>query len=231
MVIDIVGLRWRRLVAPGLVLVGLLSAGVPAHADANDSGWPSAGQNLGNTRHQNQSGGISAQTVGKLTQKWVFTTGGDVSATPAVDEQRVYFPDWAGNLYAVDRKTGKQIWKVSIAAASGVPGDKARATPVITGDKIIVGTQGNVFAPPPYGGPGGKLLAFNKNTGALVWATQLDDHYAAIVTQSATVHAGRVYVGVASMEEALAGIVGFCCSFRGSQLALDVDTGAILWKT
>jgi len=48
-------------------------------------------------------------SVGGLTQKWAFTTGGDVSATPAVDEQRVYFPDWAGNLYAVDRKTGRQV--------------------------------------------------------------------------------------------------------------------------
>ena len=49
------------------------------------------------------------------------------------------------------------------------------------GDKLIIGTQGNLFA--PGGGPGGKLLAFNKYTGALIWATQLDDHYAAIVTQ------------------------------------------------
>lgn len=228
MVIEIVPKRWCRLAAAGLASMGLLCAAVPALADANDSNWPSAGQNLSNTRYQNQSGGISVQSVGGLTQKWVFTTEGDVSATPAVDGRRVYFPDWAGNLYAVDRMTGKQVWKVSISAASGSAMDKARATPVITGDKLIVGTQGGVLA---GGGPGGKMLAFDKNTGALLWATQLDDHYAAIVTQSATVFDGRVYVGVASMEEALAGIVGFCCSFRGSQLALDVDTGAILWKT
>jgi polyvinyl alcohol dehydrogenase (cytochrome) len=229
--IDIAGRRLRQLAASGLVLAGLMCAGVAAHADANDSGWPSAGQNLGNTRYQDEGGGISVQTIGGLTQKWVFTTGGDVSATPAVDERAVYFPDWAGNLYAVDRKTGAQIWKVSIAAASGTPGDKARATPVIDGNKIIVGTQGNLFAPPTLGGPGGKMLAFNKKSGALLWSTQLDDHYAAIVTQSATVSGDRVYVGVASMEEALAGSVGFCCSFRGSMLALNANTGAIVWKT
>lgn len=49
------------------------------------------------------------------------------------------------------------------------------------------------------------MLAFDKNTGAPLWATQLDTHYAALFTQSAT--------------------------FRGSMLALDVETGAILWKT
>ncbi len=228
MVIGMAGRRLRQLAVSGLILTGLMGAGA---ALAQDNGWPSAGQNLGNTRHQEHSGGISVQSVGGLTQKWVFTTGGDVSATPAVDEHTVYFPDWAGNLYAVDRKTGTQVWKVSVGAASGTPGDKARATPVIAGNKIIVGTQGNVFAPPPYGGPGGKMMAFNKQTGALLWATQLDSHYGAIITQSATVHGDRVYIGVASLEEALAGSAGFCCSFRGSMLALDVNTGAILWKT
>jgi len=60
-----------------------------------------------------------------------------------------------------------------------------------------------------------------------------DAHFAAIITQSATVFDGRVYVGVASLEEALAGLIPDypCCSFRGSMLALDVNTGAILWKT
>lgn len=221
--------RCRQLVLAGLAVMGLALAAIPVHADEdNSSGWPSAGQNLGNTRYQKQGGGISPLTVGGLTQKWVFTTGGDVSAIPAVDERRVYFPDWAGNLYAVDRNTGQQVWKVSISAASGSAMDKARVTPVITGNKLLVGTQGGAIV---GGGQGGKMLAFDKNSGALLWSTQLDSHYAAIVTQSATVYAGRVYVGVASLEEALGAIVGFCCNFRGSMLALDVETGAILWKT
>jgi polyvinyl alcohol dehydrogenase (cytochrome) len=40
-------------------------------------------------------------------------------------------------------------------------------------------------------------------------------------------------VGVASLEEAYAGIVpGYaCCTFRGSMLAIDASTGAVLWKT
>jgi len=196
-----------------------------------DSNWTSAGHDIQNTRHQNGESKIGVANVGTLGVKWAFATDGNVSATPAVDGSRVYVPDWAGNLFAVDRKTGQQVWKVSIAAASGVPFDKARATPVVFDDKVIVGTQGSIFV--PGGGPGGKMLAFNKNTGALMWATQLDSHPAAIVTQSATVHDRRVYVGVASQEEALAGFVpGYpCCSFRGSMLALNADTGAIIWKT
>jgi polyvinyl alcohol dehydrogenase (cytochrome) len=99
----------------------------------------------------------------------------------------------------------------------------------VAGDKVIVGTQGNVLA---GGGAGGKVLAFNKYTGALVWSTTADSHPAAIITQSATVFGGRVYVGVSSQEEALAALVtGYVLSFRGSMLALDLDTGAVVWKT
>ena len=80
--------------------------------------------------------GVRAQDrcrhVGGLHEKWEFTTTGDVSATPAVDGDTVYFPDWSGQLYAVDSSTGKLRWRTSIASATGVPFDKARATPAVT---------------------------------------------------------------------------------------------------
>jgi polyvinyl alcohol dehydrogenase (cytochrome) len=194
------------------------------------SEWTSAGGNRQNTRYQQSEHNINVANVGTLTTRWAFTTGGDVSATPAVDNDTVYFPDWAGNLYAVDKLTGVEKWHVSISTASGVPFDKARATPAVTEDKVIIGTQGSILV--PGGGPGGKVLAFNKFTGALVWSTLVDSHPAAIITQSATVFDKRVYIGVASLEEALAAFVpGYQLSFRGSMLALDLDTGAILWKT
>ena len=222
--------KWTRwLVA--VVAVGAVGTGLAA-AGPGGSDWNSAGGNPQNTRYQSTETKIGVGNVANLGVKWAFTTGGDVSATPAVDGSNVYVPDWAGYLYAVDRSTGVQVWRTKISDATGVPGDKARATPVITGNKVIVGTQGNVYAG-PFGGPGGKLLAFDKNTGALLWNTTLDSHPAAVITQSATVHGNRVYVGVSSLEEGLAGLVpGYpCCSFRGSMLALDVNTGAIVWKT
>jgi len=48
----------------------------------------------------------------------------------------------------------------------------------------------------------------------------------------ATVFNGTVYVGVASQEEALSAFIHpYVLSFRGSMLALDLNTGAIKWKT
>ena len=208
----------------GVILVGLLFSSIALAAQGNL--WTSAGGNWQNTRYQAAEHTINVSNVGSLEPKWVLETGGDVSATPAVDVANVYFPDWVGNLYAVNKTTGEVLWVADIAAASGVPGDKARTTPAVTDELVIVGTQG------PFGG-GGKVLAFNKFTGALVWSTVAESHPAAIITQSATVFNGFVFVGVASQEELLAAVVpGYpCCSFRGSMLALNLDTGAIVWKT
>jgi polyvinyl alcohol dehydrogenase (cytochrome) len=211
-----------------LAVVGALTvAGAAAAAQGSD--WSSAGGNRQNTRFQASEHTLSVANVAGLGVKWAVTTAGDVSATPAVDADTVYAPDWAGNLYAVDKLTGAVKWTASIPGASGSFLDKARTTPAVTDDKVIVGTQGGFLF---GGGAGAKVLAFDKATGALVWSTKVDAHPAAIVTQSATVFDGRVYVGVASQEEALAALVpGYALSFRGSMLALDLESGAILWKT
>ena len=171
----------RALAVVAVALAGVLVGGTVTAAGPSDQ-WVSAGHDLHNTRNQENEHKIGVGNVAGLQVKWAFTTGGDVSATPAVDGTTVYVPDWAGNLFAVDRKTGQEVWRASIPAASGVPGDKARATPAITGNKVIVGTQGLSRRRRT------KMLAFNKNTGALLWSTTIESHFASIVTQSAMVH-------------------------------------------
>ena len=161
----------RASAVAAIVVAGTLLGAVVSTADSG-SDWNSAGGNLQNTRFQAKERTLSVGNVDQLEVKWAFTTGGDVSATPAVDANTVYFPDRAGNLFAVDKRTGQERWRASIAAATSVPGDYARATPALAGNKVIVGTQG------PFGG-GGKVLAFDKSSGALLWNTTLDTHPAA----------------------------------------------------
>ena len=216
----------RLLVAAGLA--GALLVGGQAVAAPGGNGWNSAGGDRLNSRSAQSETKISPATVGGLTKKWELATGGDVSATPAVDDQRVYVPDWAGNLYAVNRTTGAVVWQRRIGDYTGLAGDKARATPAFTDSTVVVGTQGVGLR------NGAWLLAFDKASGALRWKTKVDSHEAAIITQSATIFNGVVYVGVASQEEALAAGFGgtyTCCTFRGSVAAVDVTTGRILWKT
>ena len=67
-----------------LLLVSTLNAQGPS--DESRAGqWRMAGQNLSNTWSQPAEHSISPSNVEGLKPKWVFTTGGDVSATPTVE--------------------------------------------------------------------------------------------------------------------------------------------------
>src|SRR6478735_8537330 len=133
--------RWRRtrIVVAAAALGSLLIGGAAAFAAPGGNGWNSAGGDRQNTRYAASESKISPATVGRLTKKWELTTGGDVSATPAVDDQRVYAPDWAGNLYAVNRTTGAIVWQKKVAALTGVPGDVARTTPALSDTALVIG--------------------------------------------------------------------------------------------
>src|SRR5262249_23486129 len=115
----------------GVCTFAFIAVSAPVRADPDDAGWPSAGHDLNNSRFQDGEKSISVGNVSSLTVKWSFTTHGDVSATPSVDGDHVYFPDWAGYLYAVNRNTGALVWQTRIENASTVGNDLARATPVV----------------------------------------------------------------------------------------------------
>ena len=215
------------------VLLSVLLLATVVFADGGGL-WLSGGQGRNNNRNQAAESKINPDNVSSLVPLWTITTGDgpggardDISATPAVDGEYVYFPDWSGNLFKADRRTLEVIWKRQISEYTGVPNDFARATPAIDGDLLIFGTQSGQLASAAH------VVAVDKNSGDLVWATQADDYFGSIVTQSAAVFDGRVYVGVSSFEEFLAAVIpGYeCCQFRGSMMALDVHTGAVLWKT
>jgi len=75
-----------------LLLVSALSA-QNRSSELQSNGWRIAGQNLGNSWSQPAEHTINSDNVKNLTPKWVFTTVGDVSATPTVAGDAVYFPD------------------------------------------------------------------------------------------------------------------------------------------
>ena len=222
----------KRLITSSALCLGLLSGTVFAGGTAAQ--WPSAGNDLNNTHFQGNTS-LKAQKVGQLQVQWAFTTGGDVSATPSVDANNIYFPDWGGNLWAVNRATGQAVWNTHISDYTGLAGnaaqhirpDIARDTPTIAGDLLIFGDQAGY-----HGGQAGYVMAVNKNTGALVWKTAIGSVFT-IVTQSPVVDGNTVYIGTASSEEAYEGLIpGYpCCSFRGAIYALDVQTGQVKWQT
>jgi polyvinyl alcohol dehydrogenase (cytochrome) len=187
-----------------------------------------AGQNLGDTRNQPNETAINTSDVASLAVKLVFTAGASVSATTTVVGGQVYFPDWAGNLYALNAATGQQIWETQISGYTGIPNDVSRTSPAVYNNELILGDDLSESGPHN----GARLLAVDRTTGSLLWMTQIDTHPAAIITGAAVVYNGVVYQGVSSAEEQYAlGTQYPCCTFRGSVVAVNAATGQILWKT
>ena len=228
--------RWWAPIALCVVGVSIAAAAAPTVSD-----WLMAGFDLHNTRHQPNETILGPDTVGGLKIKWVARLGGSVSATPAVDATSVYVPDWrtwwlsphGGKLYRIDRGTGRIIWARRVSDYTGIAGDFSRTTPIVSGDRLILGNQAGRLLWPGVPGTVAQVVSVDKATGNLVWATKVDDNPASIVTSSPVAHDGIVYVGVSSQEERHAAFIpGYvCCTFRGSVVALDEATGAILWKT
>ena len=194
--------------------------------------WHVSGHDFANSRSQPAEVRIGPANAHSLTMKWVFTTGGDVSATPTVAGDAVYFPDWAGNLFAVNKETGKLIWSHKISDYDGSSGALSRTSPAIHGNDLILGDIEVVFALHD----GANIIAVDRRTGALRWITRVDTHPASQITGSPVVFGDVVYVGVTSLEEAFAvfpffGVPYSCCTFRGSVVALDANSGKVLWKT
>jgi polyvinyl alcohol dehydrogenase (cytochrome) len=216
-------------------LLGLAAAWPPSaavgaiHGRATHGGaadWPVGGHDLANTRSNPFERTITPSNAARLAVRWSVATLGEVSATPAVVGGAVYFPDWAGFFTKVDARTGRVIWSRRVSDYTGVAGDISRTSPAVSHGLAYIGDQGGAL------GAGARLIAVDAETGERAWSRVVDDHPAAVLTQSPMVYGGVVYEGVSSQEEAAAGTAGYqCCTFRGSLNALDAASGRPLWKT
>ncbi|PIA62582.1 hypothetical protein AQUCO_00200530v1 [Aquilegia coerulea] len=189
--------------------------------------WLNHGGDLHNTRYGVGEVKINPRTVSKLKLKWEFYAGGDISATPSIFCDTVYFPSWNGNIYAVKQSDGSLVWEKNLTELTGLEPSRfvfgvnftvSRATPTVAGDLLLIGIYG-----PAY------VIAVKRSTGKLVWTTRLDSHNASVVTMSGTVYNGYFYVGASSLEETVN--IEECCTFRGSMAKLNIRTGAIIWQT
>src|SRR5580704_7606327 len=169
--------------------------------------WATAGADLTNSHFQVAETQISPKTVPNLTLKWKFAAAGDVTAIPAVVDGYVYFPDSAGYIYKVNASTGTVVWSQQVSTITGVAGDFARATPAITGNTLIIGSQTGRFFSPQNGvfSTQPQVFALDTRTGSLLWKAAVDKTPQAYVTSSAVIAPGGTnciaIVGVASNEE------------------------------
>src|SRR5262245_42495429 len=127
--------------APTVALLILAFAGAIRMRAAMGGGpdWGMIGNDSVNSRSQPRERSISPDNVSRLALKWVATTTGDVSATPAVVHGGVYFGDFGGTLWKLDAQTGAVIWSHRVSDYTGIANDIARTSPSVADDTLIVG--------------------------------------------------------------------------------------------
>src|SRR5262245_19548558 len=184
--------------------------------------WNGWGANSANTRFQTaDAAGLSTVTVPRLRLKWAFGFASTTSpgAQPTVVGGRVFVGGGDRKVYALDARTGCIHWSF--------------APDALVRTAISVGPRRGASGFAVYfGDVAAHAYALDAATGALLWKVKVEEHRAARVTGAPTLHAGVVYVPVASIEEALATHSNYeCCTFRGSVVALDAETGERRWKT
>jgi len=181
------------------------------------SGW---GSNTSNTRFQDAArAGLTAADVPRLKVKWAFGFPGELTANghPTYAGGRVFVGSPAGKVYSLDASAGCVHWFVDA-------GSQVRSA--ITVAKV--GSGYSAF----FGDGKGTAWAVDAGTGKTIWKTRVDDYPVARLTGSPVFYEGRLYVPVASGEEAAGSVPTYeCCKFRGSLVALDAATGKQIWKT
>jgi polyvinyl alcohol dehydrogenase (cytochrome) len=196
----------------------------PAMANpANAPAWNGWGQDASNTRFQPAAAaGITAEQAPRLKLKWAFgfPSGESSNAQPTVVAGRIFVGSDNGFIYSLDAATGCLYW--SFEGGAIVRGSLTVGP--ITGQGA---SRYAVF----YGDGHANVFAVDAQNGKLLWKTKADSHWVARITAGTKLYNGKLFVPVSSSEEFRSGIATYpCCTSRGSVVALDANTGKMIWK-
>jgi polyvinyl alcohol dehydrogenase (cytochrome) len=180
------------------------------------SGW---GGNLKATNYRtSEQSGITRDNIGSLSLKWAFAypDASDMRSKPAIMGKWLLAGNSAsGDVYAIDRLTGKLGWHVT--ASNGIRSG------------IVVAKRGNTYT--AYFADGATYVyALDVRNGKILWSTKAGVGDLAMNTGTVAVYGGKVFVPISSLEVLAAMDGNFnCCTTSGGVAALDSKTGKLLW--
>ena len=194
--------------AGAALATGAMGAGVPFSnvAHPQPGSWPSYDGNLSGNRFSPLDQ-INAGNVEHLAPAWMFTLAGAPRAlevTPVVADGVMYVTS-VNEAYALDARSGREIWHYSRPRSQGLAGDAASGINrgvAILGDRVfMVSDNAHVFA-------------LHRFTGQLLWDVQMADskqNYGS--TSAPLVVDDLVIAGVSGGDE---GVRGFLDAYRAS---------------
>jgi polyvinyl alcohol dehydrogenase (cytochrome) len=168
-------------------------------------------------------GGLTASDMPRLKLKWGFAFPGAKQARsqPVVAMGAVFVGSQDGTVYALDLATGCARWTAKVPA-------EVRTTIVVEPwDASHKAPRPRLF----FGDLLGRVYALDALTGKELWRVRPDEHPNATITGTPVPFRGTLYVPVSSLEVGSASDPNYaCCTFRGSLVALDSQTGKTRWQ-
>jgi len=190
--------------------------------------WLTYNGNLSGNRYSELSQ-INATNVNELRLKWIFTvplwkqflpdTGYfnenmkyfGLEVTPLVADGILYGTG-PHQAFALDARTGHEIWTYSRPRTPGLIGDAALGTNrgvAILGDNVFMVTDN------------AHLIALNRTTGRLVWEVVMPDE---------AMHYGSTVAPLVVKDRVIAGVSGGDWGMRGFLAAYRASDGKRLWR-
>jgi outer membrane protein assembly factor BamB len=90
--------------------------------------------------------------------KWQYATGGEIWASPAVDNGMIFFTSFDKKVYALDAVTGKKKWEFATSATNV-------ATPIALDGAVYVGSLDRTF------------YCLNETDGSVIWRYEADNWF------------------------------------------------------
>jgi polyvinyl alcohol dehydrogenase (cytochrome) len=166
-------------------------------------------------------GGISKENLQKLHLKWAVGLRGAirVRSQPTFGGGAMYVGAQDGRVTALNLRSGCARWTFQAP------------TEIRTGLVVSPWKRGDGSARPLlYFGTKATVYALDARTGKEVWEQAPDKHPITILTAAPVLSRGVLYVGVASLEEISTSAKYECCTFRGSLIAYDAQSGREIWR-
>lgn len=157
---------------------------------------------------------LNTDNVKFLQPAWAFSFGGEKQrgqeSQPLVKDGVMYVTASYSRAYAVDARTGEEIWQYDARLPDGIMPccDVVNRGGALYDDLFIFGTLD------------AKLVALNKDTGNVVWIKKVADYQAGYsMTAAPLIVKGKLITGVSGGEFGIVGTVE----------ARDPKTGDLLW--
>ncbi len=171
-----------------------------------------------------KSGKIDSKNIKNLKLKWAFgfPYSQRARSQPLFAMGSIFVGSQSGDIYALDIETGCVKWNFSASAEvrTGIimdewrEGEKPNKRPYIYFGDILANEY-----------------ALDAQTGELIWKIKTDDHPNATRTATSAIFENILLVPISGLEVIAAFDDKYeCCTLRGGLLALDANTGKVLWK-